>query len=174
MSNLATSYRHQKRYNEAAKLGEEVLQIRKQMPHPDYLSIANSMGNLASTYRSLERYTRAIELGREALEIRKRVLRFDHPHLATSMRNLALSCRSQALLLEAQSQGLHMESQSQVLHKETAELQEQALRIRHKVLGPSHPDTLISRAELATALHAIAYDAEAIERAVRLASPSTE
>ncbi|GAB7336030.1 hypothetical protein MBLNU13_g08849t1 [Cladosporium sp. NU13] len=174
MSNLATSYRHQKRYEDAAELGEQVLQIRKQMPHPDYTSIANSMGNLASTYRSLKRYAQAIELGREALEIRKRELKLDHPHIATSMRNLALSCRSQALLIEAQSQGLDMESQIQALHKEAAELQDQALRIRHRVLGPRHPHTSISRAELADALHALGCDAEAIERAVRLASPPSE
>ena len=174
MSNLATSYRHQERYDEAAKLGEEVLQMRKQMPHPDYTGIANSMGNLASTYRSLKRYTRAIELGREALEIRKRVLKLDHPHIATSMRNLALSCRSQGLLIEAQSQGLHMESQIQALHKESANLQDQALRIRHRALGFSHPHTLISRSELADALHTLGWDAEAIERTVRLASPPAE
>ena len=172
MSNLASSYRYQDRYEEAAKLGEQVLQIRKQMPHPDYRGIANSMGNLASTYRSLKRYTQAIELGREALEIRKRVLKLDHPHIATSMRNLALSCQGQIVHKEA-TEGLHKEA-AERLCKEAAELQDQAFRIRHRVLGPRHPDTLTSRSELETALHALGYDVEAIERAVRLASSPAE
>lgn len=172
MSNLASSYRYQDRYEEAAKLGEQVLQIRKQMPHPDYRGIANSMGNLASTYRSLKRYTQAIELGREALEIRKRVLKLDHPHIATSMRNLALSCQGEVLHKEA-TEGLHKEA-AEGLRKEAAKLQDQAFRIRHRVLGPRHPETLTSRSELETALHALGYDVEAIERAVRLASSPAE
>lgn len=165
MSNLASNYRYQERYEEAADIGEQVLRIRKEVLPPDHPSVATSMGNLASTYRYLKRYTQAMELGRGALEIRKKVLKPDHPHIATSMRNLALSCRSQGQQMDAQSQGLYMEA---------AELQDQALRIRHRVLGPAHPDTSISRADLADTLQALGWDGGAIERALRLAGPSAE
>jgi tetratricopeptide (TPR) repeat protein len=158
MSNLAKNYRLQDRCEEAANLGEQVLQIRKKLFPPDHPSVATSIGNLAATYRSMKRHHRAIELGREALEIRKKVLKPDHPHIATNMHSLALSMSS---------------CQSKDLLKEAAELHDQALRIRQRALGPAHPDTLISRSDLANSLRALNYDEEAVEKALRLAGPSS-
>jgi tetratricopeptide (TPR) repeat protein len=158
MNNLAKNYRLQNRCEEAANLGEQILQIRRELFAPDHPSVATSMGNLAATYRSMKRHSQAIELGREALKIRKKVLTPDHPHIATNMHSLALSISS---------------CQNKDLLKEAAELHDQALRIRHRALRPGHPDILTSRGDLADALRALGYNEEAVERALRLAGPST-
>jgi tetratricopeptide (TPR) repeat protein len=111
MGNLAATYSDLGRHEEALKLQEEVLQLRREKlgeSHPDTLT---SMGNLAATYSDLGRYDKALKLEEDALWLRREKLGESHPDSLLSMNNLgrdlqdlgrtdeALAIWRQALLL---------------------------------------------------------------------------
>ncbi len=131
MNNLAASYYAAGRIEEAIKLMEETLQLRKAkqgLDHPDTLL---SMNNLASTYLAANRTQEAVKLLEETLQLKKAKFGPDHPNTLLSMMSLANS------YLEAGRT------------QEAVKLNEETLQLRIKKLGSDHPDTLASMNNLA-------------------------
>ncbi|KAL4733122.1 hypothetical protein BDV11DRAFT_210457 [Aspergillus similis] len=155
MANLACTYGDQGRWKEAEKLEVQVLDTSKQVLGPEHPDTLRSMANLASTYRQQGRWKEAEELDVQALEIRKQVLGPEHPDTLHSMANLASTYRQQGRWKEAEELNLQVLEirKQQGRWKEAEELEVQVLEIRKQVLGPEHPDTLRSMANLAHVWH---------------------
>ncbi|KAL4919134.1 hypothetical protein BDW62DRAFT_209875 [Aspergillus aurantiobrunneus] len=125
MANLASTYRNQGRWNEAEKLGVQVMDTRKR--HPDTLT---SMANLASTYWNQGRWDEAEKLGVQVMDTRKTVLGPEHPDTLISMNNLAYTWHSQQKIQDALA------------------LMGECLILRKRVLGSSHPHSISSSCSL--------------------------
>ena len=103
MSRFALVFYENGYWNEAEKLGVDVVKLRKKqlgVEHPDTMV---SMANLAATYRQQGRWNEAEKLGVDVMELCKRVLGAEHPHTLTSMANLALTYRQQKRWNEAKA-----------------------------------------------------------------------
>ena len=81
MNNLAVSYWSLGRTEEAARLEEDTLEIRKQALRPEHPDTLQSMNKLAASYRSLGRTEEAARLHEDTLAIRKRALGPEHPEI---------------------------------------------------------------------------------------------
>ena len=71
MANLASTYKNQRRWNEAEQLEVQVMDIRKKLlgaEHPDTLT---SMENLASIYEKEGRKDKADHLKLEVMNVRR-------------------------------------------------------------------------------------------------------
>lgn len=101
ISNLASTYRYQARWDEAEKLGVQVLEIRKRVLGAEHPNTITSMANLASTHQKQGRWDEAEKLQVQVLEIRTTVLGAEHPTTLGSMDNLAHTLKSQGKLQEA-------------------------------------------------------------------------
>src|SRR5262249_51280660 len=87
LSNLATLYQAQGRYDDAEPLYHQAITMYQQLlgeAHPD---VATSLSNLATLYQAQERYSDAETLYRQALTMRQRLLGEAHPDVATSFDN---------------------------------------------------------------------------------------
>ncbi|KAL2819483.1 violaceus kinesin [Aspergillus granulosus] len=139
--NIGRCLQAEGRYQEAAVLFEDIVQLQKRERGDDDPLTLTSMADLASTYRNqgrwkeserLEvqvmegRWKEAEELGMQVMEIRSRVLGTEHPDTLTSMANLAHTFYSKDNIHDA------------VL------LMEKCVRLRESLLGPSHPHTISS------------------------------
>jgi hypothetical protein len=88
MANLAATYRNQGRWDEAERLGVQVMEMSKTklgVDHPDTLS---SMANLAFTWKGNGKETEAIRLMEDCVRFLKRVLGLDHLYSISSGRAL--------------------------------------------------------------------------------------
>lgn len=74
MRNLAITFYHLRRYDEAVSLEQEVLKGKSKLYGQDHVETASAMQNLATTYRHLGRYREALGLYSRALTIRESVL----------------------------------------------------------------------------------------------------
>lgn len=122
---------HQRKFSEAADVGEDALELRKSVlgeRHPDY---ASSLNNLAGIYLSMGNYARAEHLFTQASEIYKSVLSDQHPHYATSLHNLA---------------GLYARMSD---YTKAERLYTQSLQIRKSLLGEHHPSYAVNLNNLA-------------------------
>ncbi|KAI9867923.1 MAG: hypothetical protein M1813_007745 [Trichoglossum hirsutum] len=131
MSNLASTYSHQGRFEQAEALQVQVLELRSRVlgkEHPDTLV---SMENLASTYSGQRRFERAEALQVQVVELCSRALGKEHPRTLTSMSNLALTylCQGQLEQLDA--------------------LQVQLMELCSRLLGKEHRNPLASMGNLA-------------------------
>jgi tetratricopeptide (TPR) repeat protein len=156
MNNLAGVYMALGLRAEAAKLFEQVLQARRLTLPPEHPDLLMSMDNMALTLRHEGRLDEVRKLHEEVLAIRRRVLTPEHPDTLWTMNNLAV------VLMElgrdpARAQAIRDRS----LLEESRKLHEETLRIRRRVLGPAHPDTLESMNNLAATLFCQNRDAEA-------------
>ncbi|KAJ7753215.1 hypothetical protein B0H16DRAFT_1690854 [Mycena metata] len=160
------------RYDQAAKLQEEVLEDQKQLlgdSHPDTLF---SMGNLAISYSGLGEHQRAKELQVVVLEKQKQLLGGDHPDTLRTMSNLGNIYLNLGEYEKAKElTGVVLEKQKQVLgenHPESLRIMgnlvssylnlreyEKANKLmgvlleKHKqVLGENHPHTLHAMSNL--------------------------
>ncbi|KAE9385311.1 TPR-like protein, partial [Gymnopus androsaceus JB14] len=122
-------------WSQSQKLGEQVLQLRKQVigdQHPDTLF---SMANLAATYRNCGKLKMAENLEEEVLQLRKQlrkqVIGDQHPDTLRSMANVAATYGQLGKLKQAEK------------------LEEEILQLRKQVIGDQHPDTLNSMNNLA-------------------------
>src|SRR5262245_34586061 len=89
-NNLGVSRFWMRFYEEAARLHEEALALRRAHQPLDEAAVADSLHNLADTYRYLKRdVADVIATYQQALEIRRRVLGPDHVSVAQSLQNLA-------------------------------------------------------------------------------------
>jgi tetratricopeptide (TPR) repeat protein len=89
MNNLANSYSAAGRTQEAFKLREETLQLRKAKLGPDHPDTLMSMSNLAVSYSELGRLDEALKLFEETLALRKAKLGPNHPAMIGSIYNFA-------------------------------------------------------------------------------------
>jgi tetratricopeptide (TPR) repeat protein len=89
--NLASRFYAWGQRDEALKLNEEMLALRRRVLLPDHPDTLTSMNNLANCYAALNRPAEALKLREEALAARKRVLPPDHPDTLKSMDSLAAS-----------------------------------------------------------------------------------
>ncbi|KAF1968774.1 kinesin light chain [Bimuria novae-zelandiae CBS 107.79] len=179
MSNLASTYRNQGRWNEAEELN---VQTRKRVLGDEHPHTLSSMNNLASTYMDQGRWNEAEELGVQVMQTRKRVLGDEHPDTLGSMNNLAWTYRNQGRWKEAEELFVQvMQTTKRVLgdeHPHTLssmanlastyinqgrwnEAEELVMQTRKRVLGDEHPGTLFSMHNLAFTLQSQARHAEA-------------
>ena len=122
MLTMGRVYRQLGSYEQARRLLEEALVIRRRELGEDHLETAICLDLLASLYHDQGHYLEAEPLYRRALEIRERSLGADHRHVAASLNNLAFHYLAQGL-------------------DEPAEpLLLRALAIQQKVFGGDHPD----------------------------------
>ena len=141
---------------ESGKLHEEVLQVRRRILPPEHPDLLMAMDNVAMSLSNQGRLNEARKLHEEVLAIRKRVLGPEHPDTLATMNNLAALLRDMGIdPVRAQV------VRDPALLEESRKLHEETLRIRRRVLGPAHPDTLRSMNNLAATLLAQGRYAEA-------------
>jgi serine/threonine protein kinase len=145
MALLARSQAELGRHDEAKRLREETLALRKGRLGPRHPDTLTSMGDLGLSYRALGRHAEALKLFEETLALRKAVLGLDHPHTLWTMANLAVSQAESGRDAEA------------------LKLREETLALRKAKLGPRHPDTLTSMEDLGLSYLDMGRDAEALK-----------
>ncbi|KAK3938097.1 kinesin light chain [Diplogelasinospora grovesii] len=147
INNLASVLNSQGKYEEAETMYRQALKLWTKVlgaEHPDTLA---SINNLASVLDSQGKYEEAETLHRQALELRTKVLGAEHPDTPASMNNLANVLYSQGNI-----NNLANVLDSQGKYEEAETMYRQALKLRTKVLGAEHPDTLTSINNLASVL----------------------
>ncbi len=178
MHNLALSYAAAGRWDEAIKLQEEVLLLRRK-DDPEHPVTLKAMANLVAFYADAGRSAEALKLGEEVLALSRKVLGSEHPQTLAAMGNLALSYEAagrQAEALQLKEEVLtlsrmvngpeHPATLDAMLNLATSyfnanrrdealELREKLLPLSRKVKGPEHPDTLRAMSGLATSWGAI-------------------
>ena len=85
MNNLASTYRSQRRWDDAEKLSVQVMESRKTKLGADHPDTLTSMNNLAHTWKSQGRDADALALMRDCAEARQRTIGPDHPHTLSSL-----------------------------------------------------------------------------------------
>ena len=165
---LSIHYAETGRREEALKLSEEVLQLRKSKLAPDHPDTLQSMANLAIRYAEAGRREEALKLSEEVVQLRESKLGPDHPDTLQSMHNLAIryaeaNRREEALKLSEEVLQL-MKSKLGAEHPDTIssmhnlairyaeagrreealKLSEEVLQLRKSKLGAEHPDTILS------------------------------
>ncbi|KAB8068595.1 Tetratricopeptide repeat-domain-containing protein [Aspergillus leporis] len=89
MANLASTYRNQGRWEEAEKLGAQVMEMRKRVLGPEHPSALTSRESLAYTWISLGKAQDALSLIEVCLELKTKALGPDHPHTMPSSDTLS-------------------------------------------------------------------------------------
>jgi tetratricopeptide (TPR) repeat protein len=130
MGNLAHVLFDQGKPDEARKLVEQELEIRRRTLGPEHADTLESMNNLAVVLHDQGKRDEARKLYEQALEIKRRILGPEHPDTLMSMHNLASVFGKHAKWDEARKR------------------YEQALEIKRRILGPEYPDTLEAMARL--------------------------
>jgi tetratricopeptide (TPR) repeat protein len=146
MDNLASSYGEVGRFQDAVKLAEETVQLRKAKLGPDHPGTLGTMNNLGFYYSRVGRYQEALKLAEETLQLRKAKLGPDHPDTLASMGNLASCYDAVGRIPEA------------------IKLREETLQLRKAKLGPDHPNTLATMTNLAVSY----YNAGRLPEALKL------
>jgi tetratricopeptide (TPR) repeat protein/CHAT domain-containing protein len=121
-------------YEDAQRLCQKALTIRRKVLGEEHPDTATSYNNVASCLSRQGQHGKALPLYEKALAIYRKVLGEEHPKTAAGYGNVA-SCLN--------SQG--RQSKALPLH-------ERALDIYRKVLGEEHPDTALSYNNLAGCL----------------------
>ncbi|KAN0070708.1 hypothetical protein V8E54_010873 [Elaphomyces granulatus] len=138
------------RYNQAGELFNEVLENKSKRLKNDDAEMLDSMVWMASTYQEQGRWTEAEKLFVQVVRTRKTVLGPEHPDTLTSMNNLASTYWDQGRWTEAEKLNVQvMETRKTGRWTEAEKLQVQVMETWKTVLGPEHPDTLISMGNLA-------------------------
>jgi tetratricopeptide (TPR) repeat protein len=142
---LAQSYFDTGRRDEALKLRETNLALRRKASGPEHAQTLAAMNNLATSYLDAGRRDEAIRLQSEALELYRKVKGPEHPDTLTAINNLA-----QMYDLSGR-------------RDQATKLQEELLTLRRKTLGPEHLDTLAGMFNLAGSYAAVGRLPEALE-----------
>jgi tetratricopeptide (TPR) repeat protein len=145
MMNLANSYYAVGRTQEAIKLHEETLRLRKTKLGPDHPDTLATMINLANSYYAVGRTQEAIKLHEETLRLTKAKLGPDHPNTLATMINLGESYAAAGRTPEA------------------LKLLEESLRLCKAKHGPDHPHTLRNMGNLAKSYYAAGRTQEALK-----------
>ena len=93
MYNLANTYNWLNRLDEAVRLYEDALDIRKRVLQSNHPKIGNTMYNLALTYHRLGRFQDALTQMEEALAVHKRAYPPGHSKIKNAEKCVAM-CRS--------------------------------------------------------------------------------
>jgi serine/threonine protein kinase/tetratricopeptide (TPR) repeat protein len=187
MHMLAISYDAAGRIQEALKVSEDTLQLRKAKLGPDHPDTLASMGMLAISYWHAGRTEEALKLNEETLQLQKAKLGPDHPSTLGSMGSLAYSYHlagrtQEALKLNEETLQLKkaklgrdhpntLASMNNLANsydaagrtQEALRLREETLQLRKAKLGPDHPDTLMTMANLAYSYVVVGRTQEAIK-----------
>src|SRR5262249_23075868 len=139
MTNLAGVYRELGLRAESGKLFEEDFQASRRALPPEHPALLVAMNNMALVLHDQGRLDEARKLNEEVLAIRRRVLGPEHPDTLFTMSNLADVLRD----LGKDPVRAQVVRDPNLL-EESRKLNEETLRIRRQVLGPTHPDTLRS------------------------------
>jgi len=159
LTNLASMYRDQGRFEEAEPLLIRALAINEKVLNSDEPSIIPILNNLASMYRDQGRFEEAEPLLWHAVAISEKALGSDDPSTISTLYNLAILCRNmgrneEALaLLQRAVSGLDRENAAnasiltglgqlyevQGSFKKAEPLFRRALHIYEKNLGFEHP-----------------------------------
>ena len=116
---------------EALKLQQQALDIRREVQGDKHPDTATALGNLGATYSALGKPQEALKLQQQALDILREVLGDKHPDTAKALGNLG------ATYADLRDFGRALQ------------LAKDALSIRLEVLGPQHPETITMRISLA-------------------------
>jgi CHAT domain-containing protein/Tfp pilus assembly protein PilF len=122
---------NQGKYQEAIRLLERVLSIRRKVLGEQHLDVAVSLNDLATLYYNQGLYKEAEPIFQQALELRKHLLGEEHLDVAASLDSLATLYGAQGRYGEAEP------------------LYSQALELRKRLLGEEHPDVAASLNNLA-------------------------
>ncbi len=152
MGNLAVSYFDAGRRDEALKLHEEVLALRRKVLGPDHPETLWSMGSLAISYLDAGRTEEAIQLQEKVHDIRLNVL---GPENANTIQ--AASELSRSYFNDRQ-------------FEKGVTIRQEMLAVRKKTLGPNHPDTLRSMDTLANFQERAGQSQEALATREKLSS----
>ncbi len=141
---IAVELSQQGNYSEAARFGEQALEILKETHGLDHLDTAAAFNNLALLYERMGEYVKALPLYQKALAIDEKTLGLDHSTTVTVLSNLA---------------EVHCKIGN---YTEAIRLGEQALAIKEKTLGSDHLDTAISLTNLAETYRSMGEYAKAL------------
>jgi tetratricopeptide (TPR) repeat protein len=134
MGDLASLYDQAGRREEALKLREQVLALRRKVSGPEHPDTLWAMFALANSYDQAGRREEALKLREDLLVLRRKVFGPEHPDTLWAMHHLAHSYDEAGRWDEARK------------------LREEALALRRKVFGPAHPDTLNALDDIAHTL----------------------
>ena len=146
MSNLASTYRLQEKWDEAEELDLRVLRIREDQLGREHSDTLLTLSNLAMTYRGQGRLQEAKEKELEVIELSTNFMGAEHVQTLTTRNNLGTTYLSQGLLDEALAQFEEVE------------------KVRSRILGPEHSSTLNVRSNIASTLRSKGRLNEAEER----------
>jgi tetratricopeptide (TPR) repeat protein len=187
MNNLANSYFAAGRHDEALKLREEVLPLRRKVLGPEHPETLNIMNNLANSYFAAGRHEEALKLKEEVVSIRRKAFGTKHPDTLKAMNDLAdchsiaghpdqaLKLYEEVLPLSRKTFGAEHPDTLTAMHNlaksfadtgrrdEAFTLQEELLPLSRKVKGPDHPDTLTAMHNLAISYYEVGRREEALK-----------
>lgn len=179
-NNVAVCYYNLDDFEKALAYNLKALDIREQKLPRDHLDLAQSYCNIACIYGRQSDYEKQMEYNLKALHIREQNLPSNHPHLAISYSNMACSCREwgdhegalayELKALELREAMLHPDDLVRVNsyhnvgvayayvgeYELALEFLEKALEIREKKLPAGHPDTEMTRENIAAVKEEIA------------------
>lgn len=130
-SNVAWIYRVLSRYDDARRLNENILALRKDLLGADHPDTLRSASNLAADLRRSGHAARARDLDEDTLQRRHRLLGDTHVDTLRSASNLGIDLRVLGLLVQAR------------------ELDHQTYQRCRQALGEDNPDTLNAANNLA-------------------------
>lgn len=134
MADLATTYRRQKRYARSEMIGEEVINLRREMFGNKHLDTIDALVKLAATYHEQKKYEQSEDTDKEVAALRREVLGPKHPDTIKAMDNLAVTYREQGK------------------YEQAAKAYEELFFLRRELLGAQHADTIDSLTNL-NAIH---------------------
>jgi tetratricopeptide (TPR) repeat protein len=161
------------KWDEAEKLGMQVLEQRKKLLGVDHLDTIQAVGELALVYSMQGRHSEAEQLRLEVLDQRRKTLGLEHPETIIAAANLASTYWKQGRYDEAEKLELEVLEQrrkalglvhpdtiramanlaltysQQGRHDEAEKLELEVLDQRRRILGSEHPATILASANLA-------------------------
>ncbi|MCJ7629250.1 MAG: serine/threonine-protein kinase, partial [Longimicrobiales bacterium] len=132
-------------YDEAERVLERALEIRRLKLGEDHPEVAITLGLLGQLHATLGDRPGAERYHREALAVQRRVYPGGHPDIARSLDQLAITVEVQGRSLEADS------------------LYQEALALRREWLGDAHPDVAATLNNMAVLRYRMGRYAEAAE-----------
>jgi CHAT domain-containing protein/Flp pilus assembly protein TadD len=135
LNNLATVCYAQEDLVQARKLGQQALDLRKQLFGERHPAVANSLNNLAVVCHAQGDLVQARKLSQQALDLRKQLFGERHPDVAASLDTLAEVCRARGDLGQARKHA------------------QQALDLMRQFFGERHPDVATALDTLAEVCH---------------------
>lgn len=119
-------------YTEAARIGEQAVEVLENTLGPDHPDTVTALNNLAQVYHNLGNYTKALPLAQRVLTTLEKRQGATHPDTARALNNLA---------------SLHSDMGD---YAQALLLYQRALMMFEQARGPGHPDTATALNSLGT------------------------